>query len=137
MIEKTFAIIKPLAVKEKCSGKIIDIIEKNGFNIINMKKHTMTIDQAKDLYIEDQEKSFFKGMINNMISSPIVILSLEKENAVKDWRKIMGATNPQDAEDGSIRKFFGEDIENNATHGSDSNKSADRELAIFFFNSFY
>lgn len=131
-IEKTFAIIKPDAVSAKNSGKIIDIIEKNGFEIIRLKKLKLTKEQAEQFYAEHKERGFFKDLVNFMTSGPVIIMALAKDNAIVDWRNLMGATNPAEAEQGTIRKLFGTDKGKNATHGSDSEKAAKRELAQFF-----
>lgn len=132
MIEQTFAIIKPGAVAEKVTGKIISMIEEAGFEIINMDKVTIPVEIAEELYVEHKSKPFFGEMVASMTSSPVIILKLQKENAIVAWRDLMGATNPANAAEGTIRKLFGRSIGNNATHGSDSAASAERELALFF-----
>lgn len=131
-MEKTFAIIKPRAVKEKHTGEIIKIIEDAGFEIVCMEKITMTKEQAQEQYAEHKERSFFGEMVDSMTASPVIIMVLAKDNAVKAWRDLMGATNPAQAEEGTIRKRFGKSIGDNATHGSDSLQSSERERAIFF-----
>ena len=131
-MERTFAILKPDAVAAKNSGKIIDMIEAAGFNIIGMEKITMTEKQAHELYQEHSARSFFGEMVGTMTASPIIILLLEKENAVLGWRDLMGATNPKDAAAGTVRALYGANIGANAAHGSDSLASAAREIAIFF-----
>lgn len=131
-MEITFAIIKPDAVAAKNAGKIIDMIETAGFNVVGMEKITMTQEQANELYKEHSARSFFGEMVGAMTASPIVIMALEKENAVVAWRDLMGATNPKDAATGTVRALFGANIGANAAHGSDSLASAARELAIFF-----
>jgi nucleoside-diphosphate kinase len=131
-MERTFAIIKPDAVVAKNSGKIIDMIEAAGFNIVGMEKISMTAEQANELYKEHSARSFFGEMVAAMMASPIIILALEKENAVLAWRDLMGATNPKDAAAGTVRALYGANIGANAAHGSDSLASATRELAIFF-----
>jgi nucleoside-diphosphate kinase len=132
MIEQTFAIIKPGAVAEKVTGKIISMIEDAGFEIVNMDKVTIPLEVAEELYAEHKARSFFGEMVASMTASPVIILKLQKENAIADWRTLMGATNPKDADAGTVRALFGRSIGNNATHGSDSAASAARELAIFF-----
>ncbi|MBP9765265.1 nucleoside-diphosphate kinase [Candidatus Babeliales bacterium] len=132
MIEQTFAIIKPGAVADKVTGKIISMIEDAGFDIVEMAKIEMTEEQAQELYAEHAEKPFFAGMVQNMTASPIIIMQLQKENAIAAWRELMGATNPANAAEGTIRKLYGRNIDHNATHGSDSAVSAARELNIFF-----
>lgn len=131
-METTFAIIKPDAVAAKNAGKIIDMIEAAGFNIVGMEKISMTAEQANELYKEHSARSFFGEMVAAMMASPIIILALEKDNAVLAWRDLMGATNPKDAAAGTVRALFGANIGANAAHGSDSLASAARELAIFF-----
>lgn len=131
-MEKTFAIIKPDAVLAKNAGKIIDMIEAAGFNIVAMEKINMSQEQAHELYKEHSARSFFGEMVDTMTASPIIIMALEKENAVLGWRDLMGATNPKDAAAGTVRALFGASIGANAAHGSDSLASAARELAIFF-----
>jgi len=133
-METTFAIIKPDAVAAKNAGKIIDMIEAVGFNVVGMNKITMTQEQAHELYKEHSARSFFGEMVGAMTASPIVIMALEKDNAVVAWRDLMGATNPKDAAAGTVRALFGANIGANAAHGSDSLASAARELAIFFPN---
>jgi nucleoside-diphosphate kinase len=133
-MEQTFAIIKPHAVKAKLSGKIIDMIENSGFEIVEMKKITMNQAQAQALYEEHKERSFYNGLVAIMTSSPLIVLKLQKNGAVAAWRDLMGATNPANALPGTIRALFGNSLDENAVHGSDSTTSAARELAIFFGN---
>lgn len=131
-MEQTFAIIKPGAVSEKVTGKIISMIEEAGFEIVNMDKIKISHAQAQDLYAEHKERSFFGEMVQSMTSSPVIIMKLQKENAIAAWRELMGATNPAEAKPGTVRALYGRSIGNNATHGSDSATSAARELKIFF-----
>lgn len=131
-MQKTFAIIKPHAVKEKLTGKIIDMIESAGFDIVKMKKITISKDQAQALYAEHEGKPFYNGLVSIMTASPVVVLTLQKDNAVASWRDLMGATNPANATAGTIRALYGKNLDANAVHGSDSDASAARELAIFF-----
>ena len=133
-METTFAIIKPAVVADKQVGKILTMIEDHGFTIAAMQKITMTQAQAEALYQEHKERPFFNGLVNIMTQSPIVILALEKENAVSAWRDLMGATNPANALPGTVRALFGKSLDANASHGSDSPASAARELGIFFPN---
>lgn len=132
MIEKTFAIIKPGAVSDKVTGKIISMIEDAGFDILEMQKIMMSEEEAQALYAEHKEKPFFGEMVSSMTSSPVIVMMLSKENAIAAWRDLMGATNPANAAEGTIRKLYGKSIGSNATHGSDSAASAARELDIFF-----
>lgn len=132
MVEYTFAMIKPDAVEAKNSGKIIDLIEKNGFDIVFMEKMQFAQEDAELFYDEHKERPFFGELVDFIISGPIIAMVLQKENAIADFRKLMGATDPNKADAGTIRKLFGTSIGNNAIHGSDSAKSAERELGLFF-----
>jgi len=131
-MEKTFAIIKPDAVAKGYTGKIIDRIENAGFNIVAMKKIHMTKKVAEGFYAVHKEKPFFNDLTTFMSSGPCIVMILEKENAILDWRKLMGATNPENAEEGTLRKEFGANIDNNAVHGSDAPETANQETRYFF-----
>ena len=131
-MEKTFAIIKPDAVKAKYSGKIIDRIEQEGFNIVALKKLSMTTAQAEEFYGVHKERGFFRELVDFMTSGPVIVLALEKDNAVKAWRDLMGATDPAKADAGTMRKEFGANVGENATHGSDSLENAQIEIKFFF-----
>ena len=131
-MQQTFAIIKPHAVKSKFSGKIIDMIEAAGFEIVEMKKIMMNQAQAQALYAEHEGKPFYNGLVSIMTASPLIVLKLQKNEAVALWRELMGATNPANAAQGTIRALYGNSLDENAVHGSDSPASAARELAIFF-----
>jgi nucleoside-diphosphate kinase len=131
-IEKTFAIIKPDAVKAQNSGKIIDLIEHNGFDIVRLQKITLDKNQAQQFYAVHKDRPFFNDLITFMTSDPIIIMVLQKDNAVKAWRDLMGATDPSKADEGTIRKLFGTDITHNASHGSDSQENARSEITQFF-----
>lgn len=132
MLERTLAIIKPDAVSSKNTGKIIDILEDNGFSIIGMKKIRLTKEQAKRFYIVHKDRPFYDSLTTFMSEGSVIVMVLEKENAIDEYRKLMGATNPDDAGEGTIRKLFGTNIERNAVHGSDSKESADFEIPFFF-----
>lgn len=132
MTEQTFAIIKPRAFAEKNAGKIISMIEAAGFDIVAMKKITISKQQAEELYAEHSQKPFYNGLVSIMTSGPVIVMKLQKENAIQAWRDLMGATNPANAAAGTIRALFGQNVDHNATHGSDSVASAARELSIFF-----
>ncbi len=132
MKERTLSIIKPDCVAAGNSGKVIDILESNGFSIVAMKKIHMTKKQAEGFYIVHKERPFYDSLTTFMSEGPVVVMVLEKENAIKDYRELMGATNPKDAKDGTIRALFATDIERNAVHGSDSKESADFEIGYFF-----
>jgi len=131
-MEKTFAIIKPDAIAAKNSGKIIDMIEQNGFTILRMEKIQLSQEEAKVFYAVHSEKPFFQEVIDFMTSGPVIIMALEKENAIADWRTLMGVTDSKKAAEGTIRKLFGTDIMVNCTHGSDSPENAATELGLFF-----
>lgn len=130
--EFTFAMIKPVAVKRGDIGNIIQIIEEKGFRVAAMKKTQFSKDQAMAFYGEHQGKDFFEGLTDFMCSGPIVALILEKENAVQDYRKVIGSTNPAEADKGTIRNLYAESLRKNAVHGADSNKSALREMNLLF-----
>lgn len=128
----TFAIIKPDAVRADTQGKIIDRILGAGFKIRGMKLIHQTTKQAEGFYAVHAGKGFFGELTEFMSSGPCVVLALEKENAVKAWRDLMGATNPAEAADGTLRKEFASSIGENAVHGSDSDENAAIETAYFF-----
>lgn len=130
--ETTFAIIKPDAVNAGYAGPIIDLIEKNGFEIVRMHKKTLSKKDAESFYAAHKEKSFFNDLVSYMISGPIVILELSKENAIADWRLLIGATDPAYAGMGTIRKMYGLSKTFNAVHGSDSQEAALQEIMIMF-----
>ncbi len=132
MIEKTFAMIKPDAVAAKDAGKIVDIIEKNGFTILRMEKVLIPKQKAEKFYEVHRERPFFKELVDFVASGPVVVMALEKENGIQAWRDLMGATDPSKAAEGTLRKIFGKNIGNNATHGSDAPETAATELALFF-----
>jgi len=132
MVETTFAIIKPDAVAAKNSGKIIDLIEKNGFSILKMEKVHLSKEKAKTFYDIHKEKPFFGELVDFINSGPVIVMALQKDNAIISWRNLMGATNPQEADEGTIRKLYGINIGSNAVHGSDSPENAKIELGLFF-----
>ena len=131
----TFTMIKPEAVKNKYSGSILKILNENGFHIAAMRLIRMTLKQAQDFYIVHKEKKFYGDLVNFMISGPIVVAILEKDNAVDDYRKLIGATDPAKAEEGTIRKLFAQSVQENAVHGSDSDENAIIECDFFFSRS--
>lgn len=135
-IERTFGIIKPDAVRTKHAGEIIRIIELNNFTILRMQKIRLTRKQAEKFYAAHKSKAFFMELINYMTSGPVILLALEKDNAVKDWRELMGATDPKRANYGTLRRMFGTNIGANAVHGSDSKSAAEQELFFFFRDLF-
>lgn len=129
--EVTFCIIKPDSVKNKNIAGILSHLEVD-FEIVCMKKTQLTQELCETFYNEHKERPFFSSLIEFMTSGPIVALALRKEDGVSYLRKIMGATNPAEAAPNTLRKLFGSEIEKNAIHGSDSLKSAERELSLFF-----
>lgn len=131
-MEKTFSIIKPNAVEENHIGDIITRFEKEGLKIAAAKMTNLTKEKAEGFYIEHKDRPFFGSLVNFMTSGPIILMVLEGENAIEKNRKIMGATNPADAEEGTLRKLYAKSIEANAVHGSDSSASAEREINYFF-----
>jgi nucleoside-diphosphate kinase len=131
-IERTFSIIKPNAVEKNVMGEIMTRFEKRGFRIAASRFTRLTREKAEGFYIEHKERPFFASLVHFMTSGPVMLLVLEGENAVDLNREIMGATDPAKAAPGTIRKDFADNIEANAVHGSDSTKSADREIAYFF-----
>ena len=135
MIERTLSIIKPDAVKRDLIGAILSRFEQQGFNIVAMKMLRLTREQAEGFYAEHHGKPFFEPLVEYMMSAPIVVSVLEKENAVKDYRTLIGATNPEIAAEGTIRKDFALSQRENSVHGSDSVESANREIAYFFADS--
>ena len=135
MKNRTFAIIKPDAVKNGNTGKIYDRIIQNNFKIISAKLLKMSNQQAEGFYSIHKNRPFFKELTEFMTSGPCMVLALEKENAVKNWRDVIGATNPAEAAEGTIRKDFATSVQENAVHGSDSNENAKKEIAFFFTDS--
>jgi nucleoside-diphosphate kinase len=131
-IEKTFSIIKPNAVKKNAIGAIIDRFEKRGLHVAAAKLARLDRAKTEGFYAEHRERPFFGSLVDFMTSGPVLLMCLEGENAVALNREIMGATNPANAEPGTIRKDFADSIEANAVHGSDSLQSAARELEFFF-----
>ena len=119
-MERTFAIIKPDAVERNLIGKILDKIETAGFKIVGMKKMQLSRAQAEGVHDVHKERPFFNDLCSFMSRSPVVVLCLEKKNAIADWWALMGATNPANAEPGTIRKEFAKNIEENTAHGSDA-----------------
>lgn len=134
-LERTFAMIKPDAVSRGISGKIIQIIEENGFRIVAMKKHHISTKQAEGFYAVHRERPFFGSLVSFMTEGPSILLVLEQEDAIKKWRDLMGATNPANAAEGTIRKQFAESIERNCSHGSDAPETAAVETLFYFSHS--
>ena len=131
-MERTFSIIKPDATKRNISGRINQIIEENGLRIIAQKRIKLSSDQAIKFYSIHNKKPFFNDLINYMTSGPVVVQVLEANNAVDKYREIMGATNPEKAKNGTIRKILALNVQENSVHGSDSIKNAKNEINFFF-----
>ena len=131
-IEQTFAIIKPDAVASGHTGQILAMIEKAGFRIRGLKMTRLSKQQAEAFYEVHRERPFYGGLVTFMTEAPVVVMVLERENAIKHWREVMGATNPEKAAEGTIRKKFATSIERNSVHGSDAPETAAVEIPFFF-----
>ena len=131
-IERTFSMIKPDATERNLVGSITAMIERSGLKVIASRRTKMTPEKAAEFYGVHSERPFFQSLCDFMCSGPIIVQVLEGENAVKKNREIMGATNPDDAEDGTIRKVHAVSLEKNSVHGSDSSENATIEIAHFF-----
>ena len=135
MTNRTFVIIKPDAIKNRYTGKIYDRILQAGFTILSAKLLKMTLIQAERFYAVHRERPFYGELTTFMSSGACMVLALEKENAVAAWRETIGATNPEEAAEGTIRKDFATSLGENAVHGSDSDENAEKEIAFFFTES--
>jgi len=131
-LERTLGIIKPDAVADGHTGNILTIIEQNGFRIVGMKMRRITKNEAEAFYAVHKARPFFAGLVTFMTEGPVVVLVLERENAITKWRDVMGATNPANAAEGTIRKRFAANIERNCVHGSDAAETAAQEIPFFF-----
>ncbi|MFN8417073.1 MAG: nucleoside-diphosphate kinase [Cytophagaceae bacterium] len=129
---RTFSMIKPDAVRDGHSGSILKMIEAGGFRIVALKLTYLSAERAGEFYAVHKEKPFYDDLKSKMSESPIMALILEKENAVEDYRKYIGSTNPANAAEGTIRKIYAKSLERNAVHGSDSDENAAIESAFFF-----
>lgn len=132
MIERTLAILKPDCVRKNLTGEVIARIEKTGFKILGMKKIKLTKETASGFYAVHKGKPFYDGLVEFMSSGPCVPIALEKENAVADYRTLIGATDPKDAPPGTIRKLFADNKGENIVHGSDSPENGKIEIGYFF-----
>jgi len=132
MANRTFTIIKPDSVRKGNFGKILSRIEGEGFRILGIKKANLSDKQAQAFYAVHRERPFFPSLVEYMTSGPVYVAALEREGAVPHLRKVMGATDPKKADSGTIRADYGESIEQNAIHGSDSDENAAIEIAFFF-----
>lgn len=131
-VTRTFSIIKPDATKRNLTGGVTKMLEEAGLRVVASKRIQMTQEQAEGFYAVHKERPFFNDLVSFMVSGPVVVQVLEGEDAVKANRDVMGATNPADAAEGTIRKTFAESIEANSVHGSDSEENAAIEIAYFF-----
>ena len=131
-VTRTFSIIKPDATRRNLTGAVTKMLEDSGLRVVASKRIHMTKDQAEGFYAVHKERPFFGELVDFMISGPVVVQVLEGEDAVARNRKVMGATNPADADEGTIRKTYAESIEANSVHGSDSDENAATEIAFFF-----
>jgi nucleoside-diphosphate kinase len=131
-VERTLSIIKPDAVAKNVIGKIVARFEEAGLKVVEMQMKSLSKEEAEGFYAEHKERPFFGDLVSFMTSGPVVVQALEGENAILVNRELMGATNPKDAAEGTIRRDFAESIDANAVHGSDSEASAAREIAYFF-----
>jgi len=131
---KTLTMIKPNAVEKGSTGAILAKINEGGFRIVALKKMRLSQELAEAFYEIHKDRPFFKDLVEFMISGPIITALLEKENAVEDYRRLIGATNPNEAERGTVRNLFGTDVQKNAVHGSDSDENAEIEANFFFSN---
>ncbi|HEY7209840.1 MAG TPA: nucleoside-diphosphate kinase [Bryobacteraceae bacterium] len=131
-LERTFGIIKPDAVKNGHAGKILALIEENGFRVVALKTRRISKQEAEAFYEVHKARPFFSGLVTFMTEGPTVVMALEREGAIAKWREVMGATDPAKAAEGTIRKKFAENIERNSVHGSDSPETAAVEIPFFF-----
>lgn len=132
MTNRTFTIIKPDSVRKGNTDKILARLQSEGFKVLAKKELRMSRKQAESFYAVHRERPFFGSLVEYMTSGPVVVAALERDNAVTTLRKVMGATDPAKADKGTIRKDFGESIEQNAIHGSDSDENAKTEIGFFF-----
>jgi Nucleoside diphosphate kinase len=132
MSQRTFTIVKPDSMQKRNAGRIIARLEAEGFAILGMKKLSLTRQQAEGFYAIHRERPFFADLVRYMTSGPVIVAALERDNAVAHLRQVMGATDPKKADQGTIRAEFGESIERNAIHGSDSLENGKIEVAFFF-----
>jgi len=131
-VERTLTIIKPDSIERRLTGTILAILEKNGFEIVAMRRVRLSEEQARAFYAEHADKPFYNSLVAYMTSGPVVVAVLEAEGVIADLRRVMGATDPAEAAEGTIRKLFGTSIERNAIHGSANHADAAREVAFFF-----
>jgi nucleoside-diphosphate kinase len=130
--ERTFGIIKPDAVAKGHAGEILTMIQQSGFRVLGLKMRRISKPEAEAFYAVHKERPFFSGLVTFMTEGPVVMLVLERDGAIAKWRDLMGATNPTNAAEGTIRKRFAENIERNSVHGSDATETALQEIPFFF-----
>jgi nucleoside-diphosphate kinase len=131
-LQKTFSIIKPDAVAGGKAGRILSLLEDNGFRIAALRMTKLSLSQAEGFYAVHRERPFYASLVKFMTEGPVIVMALEREDAVKKLREVMGATNPANAAEGTVRKLYAESIERNAIHGSDAPETAAEELKYFF-----
>ncbi|HXN49658.1 MAG TPA: nucleoside-diphosphate kinase [Bryobacteraceae bacterium] len=131
-VERTLAIIKPDAVSRSVAGEILSLIEQNGFRVRGLKMLRLSRAAAEGFYAVHRGKPFFAGLVEFMTEGPVIVMALEREDAIAKWREVMGATNPANAAEGTIRRRFGTAVDRNCTHGSDAPETARAEIAWFF-----
>src|SRR5262245_43683208 len=131
MLQRTLAIVKPDGVERGVAGQVIARIENEGFRIVAMRLHRLSRSEAEGFYAVHKERPFFKDLVAFMTSGPVVLMCLERDNAIAHWREVMGATDPAKAAPGTIRKLFATNIERNVSHGSDAEATAEFELGWF------
>ena len=131
-MQTTFSIIKPDAVKNGNAGKILSLLEASGFRIVALRMTRLSLSQAEGFYAVHSERPFFKSLVTFMTEGPVILMALERADAVLKLREVMGATNPANAAEGTVRKLYAESIERNSIHGSDAPETAAEELKYFF-----
>jgi len=131
-VERTFAMVKPDAVASGHAGDILNVVHDNGFRIVGLKLRRISRPEAEAFYAVHKERPFYGSLVTFMTEGPVLAMVLERENAIAKWREVMGATNPANAAEGTIRKQFAESIERNAAHGSDGPETAAQEIPFFF-----
>lgn len=134
-LKRTFAIIKPDAVAKGHAGDILSIVEHDGFRIVGLRMQRLTKEEAEAFYAVHKQRPFFAGLVTFMTEGSAVLMVLEREDAIARWRDVMGATNPANAAEGTIRKLFADNIERNSVHGSDGPETAAQEIPFFFSTS--
>ena len=134
-VQRTFSIIKPDAVAANQAGEILAMLQQAGFKILGMRMTRLSEAQAQGFYAVHRERPFFGGLVKFMTEGPVVVMALEREDAIKKLREVMGATNPANAAEGTVRKRFATNIERNCIHGSDAPETAEQELRFFFSTS--